>query len=196
MLTRNWQIGNYRNINIPILLSEYGNNTQSPRTFSETTALYSPKMTAIFSGGCVYELWQGSNVYGLAQMERKEADLRIPRPPGKVAETRHSVLGTLHLFEDFMNYKARLASSSDLPACTDDVLAKAERKAEGGPDSLSGERTIEGTVPETCLNWARIVADVNAASSFGAATGQGLVIDPVFVVAETNGSVELAAFRG
>lgn len=172
MLTSNKQIDKYRNINIPILLSEYGSNTRSPRTFSETTALYSPEMTAIFSGGCVYELWQGSNVYGLAQMERKEADLQIPRTPGKVAETRHSDLGTLYLFEDFMNYKARLASSDELPACTDDALAKAERKAEAEPNTLLGERAIGGMVPETCVNWAKIIADIDAALNFEAAIGQ------------------------
>jgi hypothetical protein len=116
-------------------------------------------MTAIFSGGCVYELWQGSNVYGLAQIERKEADLRIPQTLGKVAETRHSDLGILHLFEDFMNYKARLASSDGLPVCTDDFLPKAERMTEGEPNSVSGECVIEDRIPETCVDWARIVRD-------------------------------------
>ena len=48
-------------------MSEYGCITNT-RTFAETTALYQPDMTGVFSGGLVYEYAQEENNYGLVNI--------------------------------------------------------------------------------------------------------------------------------
>ena len=50
---------------IPIFFSEYGCNKVKPRTFAEVSALYSDRMTGVFSGGLIYEYTQEKNDYGL-----------------------------------------------------------------------------------------------------------------------------------
>lgn len=45
-------------------MSEYGCITNG-RSFAETTALYQPDMTSVFSGGLVYEYAQEANMFGL-----------------------------------------------------------------------------------------------------------------------------------
>ncbi|KAI9812625.1 MAG: 1,3-beta-glucanosyltransferase gas1 [Pycnora praestabilis] len=52
---------------LPMVISEYGCNVIVPRLFQETTTLYSPKMTIVFSGGCAYEFHQHNNMYGLVE---------------------------------------------------------------------------------------------------------------------------------
>ncbi|KAF2771528.1 hypothetical protein EJ03DRAFT_325564 [Teratosphaeria nubilosa] len=54
----------YSNYSLPLFLSEYGCITNT-RKFEETSALYTEKMTAVFSGGLVYEYSEESNGYGL-----------------------------------------------------------------------------------------------------------------------------------
>lgn len=57
-------VSEWSNLSIPIFLSEYGCNQPSPRTFTEVTAIYSEKMTQVFSGGCVYQYFHDTADYG------------------------------------------------------------------------------------------------------------------------------------
>jgi hypothetical protein len=150
------QIEKYGDIDIPIVLSEYGAGitTKSARTFTETATVYSPEMTDVFSGGCVYEFWQGSNAYGLALLERKDTTqgrLGMPKA-GKIVEKRESDLGTTLLFEDFMNYKAQLAALPQFPVGVD-VRQAAGKNTEEASDPTPWKSPIERTVPESCLDW-------------------------------------------
>lgn len=52
---------------IPLFLSEYGCNTNK-RKFEEVEALYSKKMTSVYSGGLVYEYSQEDSNYGLVKI--------------------------------------------------------------------------------------------------------------------------------
>jgi len=130
---------------------------KSARTFAETATLYSPEMTEVFSGGCVYELWQGSNAYGLALLERKlpTKDRWRTAKPGMVAEKRESDFGTLLLFEDFMNYKAQLAALPQRLTSVDQQPAT-EQNVEHAASPTSWKFEIEGTVPESCMDWPAI----------------------------------------
>lgn len=58
----------YGNYSVPLFLSEYGCNKVEPRPFTEVAALYSDKMTHVFSGGLVYEYSEESNEYGLVEI--------------------------------------------------------------------------------------------------------------------------------
>lgn len=61
------QVNSYSNFNIPSFFSEYGANNNPPRDFGETSALLSPEMTHVFSGGIAYEFWRGGNRYGIVE---------------------------------------------------------------------------------------------------------------------------------
>lgn len=52
---------------LPLFLSEYGCNTNT-RKFEEVEALYSKKMTGVYSGGLVYEYSQETSDYGLVKV--------------------------------------------------------------------------------------------------------------------------------
>ena len=120
-------------------------------------------MTEVFSGGCVYQFWQGANNYGLALFEPDVAtyDRRNTPQAGKVAEKRESDLGTLLLFEDFVNYKAQLAALPQMPTSEDDRRTTKQEVAEGSsPTSWAFE--IEGAVPESCVGWSAIEKELKA----------------------------------
>lgn len=57
----------FKDYGIPLFLSEYGCNTNE-RKFEEVGALYSEKMTPVYSGGLVYEFTEASNNYGLVKV--------------------------------------------------------------------------------------------------------------------------------
>ncbi|KAK8041524.1 glycoside hydrolase family 72 protein [Apiospora phragmitis] len=88
-----FSVQSFENAHVPLFFSEYGTTSgeSAPRQFFETTAIYSPAMTRIFSGACAYEFFEGPNRYGLV----------VVRPDG-----------TLEKLRAFDNLKARLAESS------------------------------------------------------------------------------------
>jgi hypothetical protein len=64
--TSGWdqKVKNFTGYGIPIFLSEYGCNTNT-RQFEEVASLYSTDMTAVYSGGLVYEYSEEGSKYGL-----------------------------------------------------------------------------------------------------------------------------------
>ncbi|KAL2002255.1 hypothetical protein VTN02DRAFT_336 [Thermoascus thermophilus] len=78
---------------LPLFLSEYGCNTNE-RKFQEVSALYSTKMTGVYSGGLVYEYSEEGSNYGLVTINGnsvttrpdydalKEAFQNTPNPQG------------------------------------------------------------------------------------------------------------------
>lgn len=140
----------------------FGITTKTPRKFNETTTLYSPKATEVFSGGCAYEFWQGPNAYGLAMMKRKIPYKALDRAkPGTIAEERESDLGALMLFEDFFNYKEKLASVANGPTSTvEGRMAGLEVEESHGLSR--GDTEIEGTVPESCVDWVVIEEELRS----------------------------------
>ncbi|RPB24288.1 hypothetical protein L211DRAFT_808082 [Terfezia boudieri ATCC MYA-4762] len=67
------KVKNYTDYSIPVFLSEYGCNTVPERPFNEVEALYSDKMTHVFSGGLVYEYSMEPNKYGIVQIDTLDA---------------------------------------------------------------------------------------------------------------------------
>lgn len=60
----------YTDYSKPVFFSEYGCNLVRPRKWQEVEALYSDKMTSVFSGGLVYEFTQEAADYGIVQLEK------------------------------------------------------------------------------------------------------------------------------
>lgn len=79
---------------VPVFFSEYGGKVWDHRTFQETKAIFSPRMTTVFSGGCAYELFMHSNKYGMVDIDEH---------------------GNLIKLTDFENYKQSLQDSQDAP---------------------------------------------------------------------------------
>jgi hypothetical protein len=67
--TSGWdqKVKNFTGYGLPLFLSEYGCNTNT-RKFEEVEALYSTKMTGVYSGGLVYEYSEAGNKYGLVEI--------------------------------------------------------------------------------------------------------------------------------
>lgn len=62
-------VKDYSDYSLPVFFTEYGCNEIRPRKWQEVEALYSEKMTGVFSGGLVYEMTQEEADYGLVQID-------------------------------------------------------------------------------------------------------------------------------
>ncbi|KAI9891508.1 MAG: beta-glucanosyltransferase [Vezdaea aestivalis] len=67
--TSGWdqKVKNFSDYSIPLFLSEWGCNTNK-RTFGAAKALYSTDMSAVFSGGLVYEYSEEGSKYGIVDI--------------------------------------------------------------------------------------------------------------------------------
>jgi hypothetical protein len=87
------KVKNFTGYGLPLFLSEYGCNTNK-RQFQEISSLYSTQMTAVYSGGLVYEYSEEGSNYGLVEIngndvtekddytELKNALKKTPNPEG------------------------------------------------------------------------------------------------------------------
>jgi len=64
----NTMVSGFADTSVPVFFSEYGCNKVLPRTFPEIPTIYGTEMTAVMSGGLVYEWTQETNNYGLVQV--------------------------------------------------------------------------------------------------------------------------------
>lgn len=87
------QVFEFSDTDIPIFFSEYGSNTATPRVFHETTAIYSPEMTHVFSGGCVYEFYLGPNRYGIVEITQLPDDTKALRKTADFRNLKKRLLG-------------------------------------------------------------------------------------------------------
>ncbi|KAK7206035.1 Glucanosyltransferase-domain-containing protein [Myxozyma melibiosi] len=71
------KVKNFSNYSLPLFFSEYGCNLVEPRPFSEVESIYSEEMTAVFSGGLVYEYVQEANDYGLVNVTAGSDEVTI-----------------------------------------------------------------------------------------------------------------------
>ncbi|KAI0160086.1 carbohydrate-binding module family 43 protein [Hypoxylon sp. FL1284] len=70
------QVKFFSNFSVPVFFAEYGCNTvggADGRLWDDTTALYSDKMTDVFSGGIAYMFHEEKNDYGLVKVDGDKA---------------------------------------------------------------------------------------------------------------------------
>ncbi|KUI64339.1 1,3-beta-glucanosyltransferase gel1 [Cytospora mali] len=83
------ELKTFANAHIPIFFSQYGCNlgTLGQRIFQETSAIYSPAMTRVFSGGIAYEFYDPPDItsghwgYGLVKEEAAVVGRGLTRLP-------------------------------------------------------------------------------------------------------------------
>ena len=121
-------------------------------------------MNRVFSGGCVYEFWQGSNGYGLVEMLNRETGTKMkayqqdPDDEKKVIEKRETDQGLLLIYQDFAKYKAKLVAAR----CVETNWDRGDRNYEGDGGGnvdmmqMSWPWEPECQEPESCINWGKI----------------------------------------
>lgn len=64
-----WQamVQHFSRFPLPMFLAEYGTNING-RLWDEIECLYSPDMTGVFSGGCLYTYFEHGNSYGIVEI--------------------------------------------------------------------------------------------------------------------------------
>jgi hypothetical protein len=153
------QISRHENFALPTFLCEYGANTAKIRNFEETKVLYSDPMARVFSGGCVYELVDGANSYGLVAMPGSN-DPRWLRfrtcIEDKIIETRQTDAGEIHIYQDFANYKASLAEPTDDDPSWSIMEREAEERFNTNVTQMTWPWGPEYQMPATCIDWDNI----------------------------------------
>lgn len=159
---------------LPIIMSEYGVNTQKPRQFQETAALYSPQMSQVFSGGCAYEFWESRNAYGLVELVGQEQARTTPdwsveqyrkralaraANSKKTAEKRQTERGALSIFHDFVNYNAHLDETRDIEHNWEGDVMDREAAERGNVDISQRHWPWEpaNTIPRTVIDWEQVI---------------------------------------
>lgn len=112
------QLNSFSDTHIPVFLSQYGCNLGAcgARIFQETSAIYSPAMTSVFSGGIAYEFYDSPDIqsahwgYGLVRAERAVVGRGLTKLP------------------DFYGLKARLDACQDAEVPAPVLQDDAERE--------------------------------------------------------------------
>lgn len=136
---RNHQLSTFANTQVPVFFSQYGCNLGSTgsRKFQETKAIYSPRMTTVFSGGIAYEFYDSPEIqthyYGYGLVREEET------PVGK----------GVTLLADYHNLKSQLEAAE----------AAAKRPGGAAPVELPAPSELEaangqaGDIPALAPHW-------------------------------------------
>ncbi|KAF2721640.1 glycoside hydrolase family 72 protein [Polychaeton citri CBS 116435] len=151
---------------IPVFFSEYGSNARQHRVFEETKALFLPRMCQTFSGGCVYEFWQGANGYGLVELLKTsnpsqsaafQKTLARANDPNVVIEKRQRGQDILLIYHDFVNYKNNLATARELePASQEGMKETSTSLEDNSPTQMTWPWEPENQEPVSCVEWRHI----------------------------------------
>jgi hypothetical protein len=112
---------------LPIFLSEWGCIKNRPRTFDELSAMMSDQMSAVYSGGLMYEYSVEENDYGIVKISGKGGE------------------GSVSKIDEFDMFKSALAAN---PAPTGNGGAKTASSSRPCPTSASGWNVDPSMVPE------------------------------------------------
>jgi hypothetical protein len=101
---------------IPVFFSEYGCIEPPPRYWNETRAMYSDKMSPVFSGGVVYEWTLEANNYGLVSING--TDLNILGDYNRLKAAWSTI--------DWKSVQSQKAAKKDItpPKCTKSLLTE------------------------------------------------------------------------
>ncbi|KNE66105.1 hypothetical protein AMAG_10360 [Allomyces macrogynus ATCC 38327] len=95
-------------LGVPVLLSEFGCNIITPRTFPDVSSIYGPDMDAVVDGAIAYEYTEEDNRYGLVQV-------------ASASDTRVTLL------KDYENLKNQWSAAKPTPISMDSAKASTSR---------------------------------------------------------------------
>ncbi|KPI37653.1 pH-responsive protein 1 [Cyphellophora attinorum] len=113
-------LGKLKAIGVPVVVSEYGNNSIEPRSFDETIQLYGDEMRAVVSGGFVYEFTQEANRYGLVVIEDGSA---VKLPDFATLRAKLSEVKELLVDSESIAPASNAGGVQDFPPTTSEWLA-------------------------------------------------------------------------
>ncbi|KAK2614752.1 hypothetical protein N8I77_001556 [Diaporthe amygdali] len=140
-------VNEFSDTHIPVFFSEYGCNTVKPRVFHETTAIYSPEMTHVFSGGCVYEFHQGPSNYGIIKTSQL--------PDGS-----HGLVKT----DEFKTLKKRLQGCTEQPSSVETPETDQAVAATHAFPELSNTWRASSDVPPSPIDWEAVCSQLDLRS--------------------------------
>lgn len=129
----------FKTTSIPIFLSEYGCNVNSPRSFDEVYDGLYANLSTVFSGGLVYEYSQQENDYGLVEI-RDDGSIRIDQDYANLQAAYNKIVWKTEYESDvpdtsrpvcnssysktITDLNANFNASFVLPACPDSSMLK------------------------------------------------------------------------
>jgi hypothetical protein len=134
---------------VPVFFSEYGCNLGGHqiygcdiggrRIFQETSSIYSPAMTRVFSGGVVYEFFEGDSHYGLVKLEKAGGHTQP----------------TATKLNDFYKLKERLSACKDRPSTDWEWASRAAVAEKEKPrfPHMSNQWIAEPRLLESPVDW-------------------------------------------
>lgn len=121
-------VDDYTPFSYPVYFTEYGCNAAPPRLWQEVSAIYSEKMTEVFSGGLVYEFTEEPNNYGLVQLDSSK---------------------NVKTLKDFTRLQAAYSKVEDTQIPTGQKLYERPRTCADEDDSIFEHITANHTLPNT-----------------------------------------------
>jgi len=116
-------------------------------------------MARVFSGGCIYELFDGPNSYGLlakpGRTDQRWFQMRLDDEE-KIIETRDTDAGNIYIYQDFANYKAALAEPADNNLSWDVMEREAEERDSIDVSQMTWPWGPEYQMPATCIDWDNV----------------------------------------
>lgn len=202
--TTDWaqKVKNFTSYGKPLFLSEYGCN-RNKREFKQVAALYSDKMTSVYSGGLVYEYSQEEADYGLVDIKGgvvtprtdynalKAAFKKTPNPTddgnyksdGKASECpKKSALWEVDMKDD------------ELPAMPEGLDEYFKDGAGKGPGLTGGSQDAGSTEQKLAPAGSGAVTTGSSSGSSGAsstAAAAGLTVPPFSAAPLITGAVVL-----
>ena len=135
MQTSGWNqdVTMYSRFPVPMFISEYGTKVGRDRSFQETTALYSPAMTRVFSGGFVWEFLsleehelsnRGDSVtgHGIVRINTKGEFLRTTKEFRALKKRLKYVMNPLHASYKKQGGPAMEFGETDVHDLCNDIL--------------------------------------------------------------------------
>jgi len=201
-------VEHYGNYTLPVFFSEYGCNEVRPRIFQETAALYSDKMTGVFSGGLIYEFTQEKNDYGIVQVASNKKDIQIMKEFDTLAKVHKAVKNPVPLpaeIEVFerptecqdADYYWNINGNNTLPASLGEEYIKkgVEVASDGDVKWVRGKFIdIEQTLKETSYTIKDSSGKEIKNKKIGTVAGveQGPIVDPTGTDVEDDDSAAVS----
>lgn len=177
-------VKDYSDYSKPVFFSEYGCNLVRPRQWKEVEALYSDKMTSVFSGGLVYEYTQEEADYGIVKIDKD---------------------GNVQTMQEFDTLKEAFAKAEKPDSIPSGVKVQSRpTKCDGKYPGIVANNTLPATlganfikdgVSKSKYTAGKLLSSVETTTKYKATTEQGGVVAPASAQTKSSNKNTSAAGR-